>query len=207
MTLKRYFAVLSLIYIFGFMGFGLASCTNDAEMQGWMHKIDLNASAIEASVAVTKGLEAEVRAIDIDAPDAQDLMARLAAEIEKEGAKATRFLSVLKATVAEVEGAEDGFDVASALMGGAGSIFPPALLAIPFIRRAKAGYNAVKEQAQEFERHFDGLVASMAAGGGPRDPKLAKKHMLTIAGLKHRVTEQRIEIGNKVRKTTIEVAA
>lgn len=205
MTIRRYFAILALFYILGFMGFGMASCATDADMTGWMQKIDLSAKAIEDAAAKIEGLEAEVRAIEVDAPDAQDLMAKLAAEIEAEGLKATKFIATLRATVKEVEGAEDGFDVASAVMGGAGTFFPPALFSIPFIRRAKAAYNIVKDQALEIERHFDGVVASIAAGGGPKDPKLARQHMLTIAGLKKRVTDQRVEIGNKkeVPKTTV----
>lgn len=200
MTPRRYFAALILMYVVLIVALGVTSCANQSQMNEWNTKVDESSLAIEVALSKIEGLEAEVRAIDINDPTAEEAMATFAAMIESESKKAKQFMEILKTATTEIKDAEDGFDVATGLMGAAGGFFPAALLTIPFIRRAQAGYNALKAKALEAETHFDGVVASMAAGGGPKDAIKARKHMLTIAGLKDRVTDQRIEIGDKERK-------
>lgn len=108
--------------------------------------------------------------------------------------------------------AEDGWDVAESLLGLAGGFFPPAAIGALFIRRGRnviRGLNGEvaehvvrgRELGAEVEHqlaNFHGVVAAMAAGGGPVKKEEARAAMAAVPGLKDLVTARRVVIGDKV---------
>lgn len=123
-------------------------------------------------------------------PAAAETAADLLALIESKSAEASQWLDALDAAqrswqdaAAKAEGAVDGWSVAETAALLAAGFFPPAAVAVPVIRRSRAA--------------FEGVVASMAAGGGPANPEAARAAMKAVPGLKDRVTAVRVKIGDK----------
>lgn len=124
------------------------------------------------------------------------------------------FMGAITDANAKLQSADDGWGMAEALFSIAGGFFPPAALGGIFIRR---GRNVIRELngevaegvvrrvalTQEVESgiiDFNGVIAAMAAGGGPADKGEATRAMMTIPGLKDRVTARRVAIGDKEMK-------
>ena len=110
------------------------------------------------------------------------------------------FLSTWQDANEKLQAAEDGWGVAESLFSIAGGFFPALGIGGIFVRRAG---NVIRGLNAEIGGHiadFNGVVDAMAAGGGPVNKALATNAMKTVDGLKDRVTNRRVQIGDKELK-------
>jgi hypothetical protein len=117
---------------------------------------------------------------------AADLLALIESKTDEANEWLDRFAAAEAAAEearAKAERAEDAWDWAEVFVGLAAGIFPPAAVAIPIVQRSR--------------RAFEGVVASVAAGGGPADAEATRKAMAAVPGLKDRVTKVRVKMGDK----------
>lgn len=187
--------------------FTVPSCTTTGQAQRMAEDVQAADAAKEEADSVVGVLRAEIAGLksDLEAlgerdPETGELIVAdqatadaaldLAAIIDSKTAEATKWLDRLGAAEAaarqaraEMAEAEDGFDVATSLLTLAAGFFPPAAIGIPMVQRSK--------------RAFEGVVAAVAAGGGPKNSEATRQAMAAVPGLKDRVTRTRVKIGDK----------
>lgn len=129
-------------------------------------------------------LLAELASYPADDPQTAALRDRAMQAIERVRETRQRLQTAIVPALETMQDAQDGWDIAEAIGLGVAGFFPPAAIALPIIRR--------------YRNAFRGTVASMAAGGGPKDPEAARRAMTHYAGLKPFVTAERVRIGDKV---------
>jgi len=95
-----------------------------------------------------------------------------------------KFQGFFEEANSKLQDVEGGWGLVEMIGTLAAGVFPPLAVTIPMIRRGR--------------RMFEGVVDSVAAGGGVVNGKDARKAMLMIPGLKDKVTDRRVEIGDKV---------
>ena len=183
MNIKRYFAIIALIYA-GILGSTYATgCMGVDRVEALVAERESALSAIDVLTNEFSGLKADLEAISADDPDAAAMADKLLALMDEKSAEALKWTRIVKESAEKLSKAEDGWAWAETIAGIATGFFPPLAVAVPMIRRGR--------------NMFNGVVGAMAAGGGPRDAKRAREFMNTVPGLKDRVTAQRVEIGDK----------
>ena len=143
-------------------------------------------SAFDVVVEEMSGLRDDYAAIKADDPDAADMIDTLIAAWDEKTEEAAKLEEVILTTAKKLADADKGWAWAEMLAGAATIAFPAAGISIPVIRRGR--------------RMLEGVIGSMAAGGGPVNGKLANKFMATVPGLKKLVTDHRVTIGDKELK-------
>lgn len=162
-------------------------------------KVTEATTAGEVLKAEIAGLRADLEALGkrdpvtgelVAGPAGADAALDLAGIIDSKTAEATKWLDRLSAAElaarkAREEAAEasNAWDWAEVLAGLAAGVFPPAAIAVPMVTRSR--------------RAFDGVVAAVAAGGGPKDSAATRQAMAAVPGLKERVTRARVRMGDK----------
>ena len=143
-------------------------------------------SAFDVVVAEMDGLRADFEKIKADDPDAGDMIDAVIAAWDEKTGEAAKLKEVIVSTAKKLADADKGWAWAETMAGAATILFPAAGLSIPIIRRSR--------------KMLEGVIGSMAAGGGPVNGKLANKFMATVPGLKKIVTDHRVTIGDKELK-------
>ena len=150
---------------------------------------DLAASAAEAQTAADilaaeiEGLKADLEALSESNPEAAAVADQLVAMINDKSEQAEKWRQVFNEAQTRLQTANSGWDFLEVATGVAAGLFPPLAVGVPIIRRSRQA--------------FDGVVASVAAGGGPVDPQAVRDAMSHYPGLKERVTATRVRIGDK----------
>lgn len=162
---------------------GLSGCMSAEQVRETALAAETATGALGVIQTELEGLKADLAALDLADPDAQETADEILAFITDKTAAANEWMTVLNDANAKLQKAEDGWDVAAAIAGSIATIIPAAGIAVPIINRGK--------------RSFEGVVASVAAGGGPRDSEAARTVMAQYPGLKDRVTATRVKIGDK----------
>ena len=135
----------------------------------------------------------DYRAMAADAEQSAETRAaaaRIAGEIEAQQAEFARWMAmadesagVLDTSLAALEDAQDGWDIADAGLGALAAIVPGLAVVLPVFRRLR--------------RNLDGTVAAIAAGGGPVDPAAARASMMAQPGVKAAVDQARGRVGDR----------
>lgn len=165
---------------------GLAGCMSPEQAQGLANEAEQARSMLEVFQEEVAGLKSDLAAIAADDPDAAETADKILAIMESKTAEAEKWVTALSNANEQLSQAEGGWEVLETLTGLAAGFFPPVAIAVPFIRRSR--------------RMFNGVVDAVAAGGGVKNAEDTRKAMLMVAGLKDRVTNRRVEIGDKEMK-------
>jgi chromosome segregation ATPase len=163
----------------------LASGVNQAEQE--VQETRLIGDRITEELRI---LREELENLDTNDPDADRSAERLAAFIAEKTEESAKWLQRLNDANAaalkardDLSSAQNKWDVAEALVAFGAGLFPPLAVATPLIRAGR--------------RNFEGVVAAVAAGGGPKNSEAARAAMAAVPGLKDRVTQARVRIGDK----------
>lgn len=165
---------------------GLTGCMGLDKALGLKAEGDAAQTAYDIVVEEMAGLRADFAVLKADDPDAASMIDALIEAWDEKTTEASKLEEVILSTAKKLADADKGWAWAEMLAGAAALAVPGAGIALPIIRRSR--------------RMLEGVIGSMAAGGGPVDGKLANKFMATIPGLKDLVTDHRVAIGDKVRK-------
>jgi len=177
------FAIVYAAVMLSIIGFGCAMTPDAAEqLAGQANSANNSIGVISEEIA---GLRADLEALNAEDPEAADAAAALIDLIDSKADEIERWQGVLDDATAKLAQAEDGWDLAEIIMGVGAGLFPPLAVGVPILQRSR--------------RAFEGVIASVAAGGGPKDAQAVRDAMAHYPGLKERVTNTRVKLGDKVR--------
>ena len=180
MSRGRWLAPLTLIAALVLLG----GCVSAGQLAEAHATIDTMTSTLAVLDEELDGLKADLLAINADDPDSEDYADKLIALINDKSATARKVSDALQAASNTVNQSDSAWGWAEAAAGALAMFVPGAGAGITLVRRSR--------------RAFEGVVASIAAGGGPVNPEAARAAMSHYKGLKARVTASRVAIGDKV---------
>jgi len=182
-TAKKYIAVCVLIEACLIGAVLVPSCTS-AQKVGEAHADKVAAEgALDVIQRELVGLRTDLEAINVEDPDAEEATDMLVALLTEKTEAANKVITALKNANKIIEADKTAWGWTEAALGLATGFFPPLAVATPLLKRSR--------------RAFEGVVASVAAGGGPKDPEAVRQAMSHYPGLKDRVTATRVKIGDK----------
>jgi len=186
MTVRRYIAACILVEVLLVGAVLSPGCMSAAKVQETAQLAGEAESALDVIKGELAGLKEDLANLNPEDPDAQETADKLVTFINDKTAEAEKWMGVLQDATGKLAKVEDGYGLAELIATGVASFFPPAAVAVPIIRRSR--------------RMFEGVVSSVAAGGGPKDSQAVRDAMAHYPGLKDYVTSVRVKIGDKELK-------
>ena len=197
MSMKRFMCYVTVLFV-AIIGTAYAvGCMTPKQASELRATMDQGTSRVHELNAQIEDFKVDLRALvakgETD-PDAADLAAQFVSIINSTTEERDKWLDVLTQAKDKLDSHEEGWNLAQTAVDTLAVFVPMAAVGGTLLRKARAA-------ATGHAAAFEGVVRAMAQGGGPKDGPAARRAMKMIPGLKDRVTDMRVEIGDKVRTT------
>lgn len=200
LAMKRIILVVVLFIGSSALLVGCVTAAEYAHAQAEAARLEIAISENEAKQAdLIDQLEA---AMNSTAPDSAEKVAAAITLIRESIATNDELKAMWAENNATMDKSDSGWDFVQTAAGAITTLLIGAPVGAGIVGSMRKRHAVVSTELSGAVGDFEGLIAAFAAGGGPKDPAAVRRSMRTRVGLKDRVTDHRVAIGDKVRTTT-----